>query len=592
MRPRFQLRSSGFAALLAMAGASCQGSIDAPSMFPGSNPSSEGPAASGDTSAPSGSNSPTGSTSNDEPNTPSTPGASDPTSNVWPKFGSAQAFQLRRLTTEQYVTTVQTLLGVDTSAMPPIEHVSPAGGFSAIGASTVSVTAMGVSQFEEAARYLAHAAYATDGPGRKRMPCTPSGAGDTTCFTSFVSSFGQKAFRRPLTTDERDRYVAATSDIAKTTNDPWQAIEAIVSAFLQSPSFLYLPEVGAPDPKDATRYRYDAYEMASRLSYFFTNDMPDDALLAAAASGELLTPDGITKQVARLQTSTLAHTSVGAFFSSLLSLDDLETLSRPKELFPKYSPTLGPALRQETLRVIEDLVFSRDTDYRRLFDQKETFVNAELAALYGVSAPSGGDFQRVTLPDASHRAGLLGQAGVLAARDHSDETSPTRRGLFVLTRLLCEDLPLMPPAGLQIPQPPGGLITARQRLQEHATNAVCASCHSVTDPVGLSLEHFDAMGTYRENDHGMAIDDTGTIDGMTYHGVVELGALLRDHPALAPCLIQSLYGVAVGHLATEFDRKSFSSLVAAFDDDGARVLGLLASIAASDGFRYSPKPSP
>jgi hypothetical protein len=451
---------------------------------------------------------------------------------------------------------------------------------------------MGVSQFEEAARYLAHAAYAANGPARKSMPCTPSNVTDTTCFSMFVSSFGQKAFRRPLTADERDRYLAATAEIAKATNDPWQAIEAIVSAFLQSPNFLYLPEIGAPDPKDATRQRYDAYEMASRLSYFLTNDMPDDAMLAAAASGELLMPEGIAKQVTRLRASMLARATVGTFFTNLLSLDNLDALSRPKELFPQYSATLGPAMKQETLRVIEDLVFSRDADYRSLFDQKDTFVNGELAALYGVPAPSGGEFQRVSLPASAHRAGLLGHAGVLAARDHSDETSPTRRGLFVLTRLLCEDLPLMPPAGLQIPQPPGGLITARQRLQEHATNAVCGSCHSVTDPVGLSLEHFDAMGGYRENDHGLAIDDSGTIDGMKYQGIVELGALLRDHPALGPCLIQSLYGVAVGHLPTEFGRQSFTSLVAAFDDDGARVLGLLASIAASDGFRYSPKPSP
>lgn len=509
-----------------------------------------------------------------------------------PTFGTTQAFQLRRLTTEQYVATAKSLLGVDTSALPPIEHVSAAGGFSAIGASTVSVTPTGVSQFEEAARFLAHAAFVADGPGRQRVPCAPSGVQDTTCFSMFASSFGLKAFRRPLTNEETSRYAALTSQIASLTNDPWQGIEATVSAFLQSPYFLYLPEIGLPDPKESTRHRYDAYEMASRLAYFLTNDMPDDALFASAASGELLTPDGIANQVTRLRTSAPARASVGAFFSNLLTLGDLDALSRPKELFPKFSPTLGAAMKQETLRVIDDLVFGRDADYRTLFDQPQTFVNAELASLYGIPAPSGGEFQRVTLPASSHRAGILGHAGVLAARDHSDETSPTRRGLFVLTRLLCQDLPLMPPANLQIPQPPTGMITARERLAEHSTNTVCASCHSVTDPVGLSLEHFDAMGTYRENDRGMPIDDAGEIDGMPYRGAVELGAVLRNHPALAPCLIQSLYGVAVGHLPTEFDRASFTSLVQQFDDDDARVLGLLSSIAASDGFRYSPVPSP
>jgi hypothetical protein len=179
---------------------------------------------------------------------------------------------------------------------------------------------------------------------------------------------------------------------------------------------------------------------------------------------------------------------------------------------------------------------------------------------------------------------------VLAARDHSDGTSPTRRGLFVLTRLLCQNLPLMPPANLQIPPPPTGLLTARERLDEHTTNPVCASCHRITDPVGLSLEHFNALGVYHNDDRGMAIDDSGEIDGQSYQGESELGALLRDHAALGPCLIQSLYGVAVGHLATDFDRVSFGELVHGFADSGARVRALLTQIVASDGFRYLPPP--
>jgi hypothetical protein len=295
--------------------------------------------------------------------------------------------------------------------------------------------------------------------------------------------------------------------------------------------------------------------------------------------------------VMRLLDGASARGALQKFFTSLLSLDNLDTLARPAEVYPEFSASLGPALKQETLRTIDDSIFERDGDYRELFSQSETFVNPELAKLYGFSAPTGSDFMRVSLPASTHRAGLLGQAGVLAARDHSDGTSPTRRGLFVLTRLLCQDLPLMPPANLQIPQPPTGKLTARQRLEEHTTNPVCAGCHRITDPVGLSLEHFNALGVYHDDDHGMAIDDSGAIDGQSYHGVIELGALLRDHPALSPCLIQSLYGVAVGHLATDFDRATFATLVQGFENDGAHVRELLAQITASDGFRYLPKPS-
>jgi Protein of unknown function (DUF1588)/Protein of unknown function (DUF1585) len=149
----------------------------------------------------------------------------------------------------------------------------------------------------------------------------------------------------------------------------------------------------------------------------------------------------------------------------------------------------------------------------------------------------------------------------------------------------------MPPANLTIPPPPTGLITARQRLEEHAKNAVCAACHKQTDPVGLSLEHLDAMGVYREADHGLAIDDTGQIGTTRYQGVAGLGAIMRDHPALGPCLIQAFYGVGVGHLATTFDSDTFASMVKEFDASGARIRSLLTAITASDGFRYMPVPT-
>jgi hypothetical protein len=521
-----------------------------------------------------------------------TPGAmrAGATDDGWPAFGEPAAFQLRRLTTEQYLASVTSLLGVSAKGMPAIEKVSPAAGFSAIGASSASVSSNGVGQFEEAARFFAAAVFAKDAARSRVVPCTPSGVDDAKCFESFVRSFGAKAFRRPLTQDEITRYTGLSSELAALTGDPEQALEATLSAFLQSPNFLYLAEAGAPDPDHSDRYRFDDYEMASRLSYFLLNDMPDAALIDAAASGALLDTDGIAAEVTRLLALPAAHDAVRAFFASLLSLDNLDTLSRPVEVFPAFTPTLGPAMKEETLLGIDDLVFERDADYRTLFDRKETFVNAELAALYGVPAPDTDGFARVALPASTGRAGLFAQAGVLAARDHGDQTSPTRRGLFILTRLICQKLPLMPPANLTIPPPPTGKLTARQRLEEHAKNDVCAGCHRTMDPVGLSLEHFDAMGVYRETDHDMPIDDTGEINGQKYQGVIGLGAMLRDHPALRPCLIQSLYQVAVGHLATDFDRETFGSLVDDFDANEGRIRSLLTAIATSDGFRYLPVP--
>ena len=247
------------------------------------------------------------------------------------------------------------------------------------------------------------------------------------------------------------------------------------------------------------------------------------------------------------------------FFASLLALDSLDTLTRPVELFPQFTPTLGAAMKQETLLVLDDLVFARDGDYRHLFDQQETFVNAELAALYGVPAPAGAGVR------ARDPARELGPRGPARAGGRARGARSQRRHLADQARALRAHAPALPgPAAHAAGQPADpaaadGPLTARQRLEQHAKNAVCAACHQQTDPVGLSLEHFDAMGVYRETDHGLAIDDTGEIGGHDIPGRAGLGAMLRDHPALGPCLIQSLYGVGVGHLATEFDRDTFAS---------------------------------
>jgi hypothetical protein len=506
--------------------------------------------------------------------------------NGWPAFAATQAFQLRRLTTTQYLASIKTLLGVDTEALPPIEGVSPVAGFSAVGASSSAVSSAGVGQFEIAARFLVDSAFANGLPAF--VPCTPAGVDDAACFTQFVSEFGRRAFRRPLSGDEVSRYSSLATQVATTSADATEGLRAALSAFLQSPNFLYLPEIGEPDPEDASRVRFSNYEMAARLSYFLTNDTPDDELLAAAEAGTLTTLAGIQAQTERLLTSPAAHTMVTTFFDGLLSLDALDTLSRPVEIFPLFTSNLAIAMKQETALVIDDLVFTRDEDYRGLFDQPDTFVNPELAALYGIPAPATAGFERVTLPPSSGRMGLLGHAGVLAVRDHSDATSPTKRGLFVLTRLLCRNLPLLPPANLQIPQPPTGNLTAREKFEQHSADPVCAACHDYTDPVGLSLEHFDALGAYRETDHGLPIDDTGEIDGVTFQGLAGLAAVVRDDPALLPCLTQSLYSVGVGHLSTEFDRTSFSGLVDELASNGGRIRPLIAALVTSEGFRYLP----
>jgi hypothetical protein len=521
-----------------------------------------------------------------------TPAAPEPVrirtepSNGWPSFAPVESLELRRLTREQYLATVRTLLQLDPAGVPAIEPVSPVAGFETIGAASAVVSTAGVGQFEGAANFLARAALATSASRQRLVPCDPAQAG---CFRTFVEGFGAKAFRRPLDADEADRYTALATLVAGNTSDPWAAIESTLSAFLQSPNFLYLSEAGEPDPASPGRWRFTAHEMAARLSYFFTDDMPDDELMAAAASGALLTADGVRAQGERLLATPKARSGLRTFFTGLLALEGLDTFFRPVQAFPQFTPTLPAALKEETLRTLEDLVLDRDGDYRDAFDQRFTYVNAETARFYSVAEPPSG-FARVSLPADGPRAGLLGQAGVLAVHDHNDGTSPTKRGLFVLTRLLCQNLALAPPSGLDIPPPPSGLLTQRERLERHVKDPACAGCHVQMDSVGLSLEHFDALGAWRDTDHGLPIDDRGELNSEAYQGGAGLGALVKKHIALGPCLVQSLYGSSVGHLVTEHDRESFSQAVAAYDSSGARLKAVLTAITISDGFRFRPPP--
>lgn len=517
-----------------------------------------------------------------------------PPSTGWPaQFGANEDLAgLRRLTTEQYLASVRTLLGVDPVGIPSTEPVSPVAGFASLGASSAVISALGVGKFEDASRALAAAAFANPSLRSSLTPCTPSSTADTACFQSFARTFGLRAFRRPLTTDEVDRYATLAATVAVNSNDAWAGLEATASAFLQSPNFLYLVELGEPDPADPQRSRLTSYELASRLSYFLTNDMPDATLLAAAEADQLTTDEGVRTQAERLLALPGARKAVRSYFSNLLSLDGLDTLSRSPTVFPAFTPTIGAAMKEEALLGLEDLVFTRDADYRSVFDAQDSFMNEELARFYGVSWPTGATgFQRLA-QSAQPRPGILGQAGVLAVHDGVNSTSPTKRGLFVLTRLVCQNLPLSPPADLVVPNPPSGRMTARDRLKVHDENATCAGCHKSMDAVGLSLEHFDALGTWRADDRGMAIDATGLLEGKAYDGEPGLAALLRQHPAIGPCLMQTLYGNSVGRRATEFDRATYAALVDAFETSGGRLKPLLISIATSEGFRTLPRPTP
>lgn len=490
---------------------------------------------------------------------------------------------LRRLTLSQYRASLADLLGGQVNLPASLEPDVPVDGLIAIGATEVPISALGVEQYDEAARAVAQQVFADSARRSALVPCAPS-LTDPGCARSSLAAFGRRAWRRPLEADELTRYVALHTTVANAFQDPWKGLEFAIAALVQSPNFLHRVELAEADPQSPGGARYRADALASRLSYFLWGTTPDEALLEAAESGALLTADGLRAQVDRLLASPRLRPALLEFFSEHLGLTRLETLQRDPVRYPAAGPALFVAMRGELDRVLSDYALT-PRDFRDVLTSDSTWVNAELGAIYGVSAPAM-SFAKVQFPPGQARAGLMGLSGVLAATSHGDRSSPTARGVFVRRKLLCQVIAPPPPnVSTELPvADPNANLTTRERLDEHRSNPTCAGCHAAIDPIGLGLENYDAVGTYRAMEAGKPIDPRGVLDGVTFEGAAQLGAALKGNSAFVSCLTQHLYSQAVGHSVTPGEKVTVKALQQAFASSGYQVGALISAIARSDGF--------
>jgi hypothetical protein len=499
------------------------------------------------------------------------PGSTEP--------GALPAPTIRRLTQAQYRAAIADLLGDDVAPTGELEPDSILNGLVALGASRVTISPTGAELYEAAALEVAQQAIADPAHRAELVTCSPSAS----CARAFVADFGRLAWRRSLDPVEIETYTAIATRGAEVLGDFHQGIELAIAGLLQSPNFLFRVELGESDADG--RRRYTSVEMASRLAFALWETTPDDLLLEAGERGDLATADGVRREAERLLASPRARAAVRGFFGDLLRLEKLDPLIHDPAIFPQATATLGASMREGTLLTVERHLLDDELSYRSLFDTRTTFVDAQLAALYEVPAPSGGGFAEIDLPVDGPRAGLLGQASLLALMSHSHASSPTRRGKFVREALLCGTIPPPPDDVGELPEPSPDLPTMRERLAEHRTNPACATCHAVTDPIGLGLENFDGIGAFRELENDATIDPSGELDGVPFADARELGAALRDHPDLVSCLTRSLFRFAAGHVETDAEEAMLEALATAFDDGTLRQL--LIEIVASDGFRLT-----
>ena len=491
---------------------------------------------------------------------------------------------LRLLTQTEYLASMQALLGTITAPLTVPGDVSVAG-FVAVGASHVSVTDGAATAYETATLAATAEVFADATRWQKLVGCAPKADLSDACVTTYIKTFGRNAWRRDLTEAEATQWLTVAKSAATMGATAAQALAAATSGLLQSPYFLYRVETNRLDTGNG-RLKYDGLSMATRLSYLLTGTPPTPALLTSATSGQLDTADGIRMAAAPLLTSAAVSDRMTAFFSEYAQVQQVLLVDKSRTLFPTFNEALKNSMLQATRMFLKNVVLAPNADVRSFYDSTVTYVDASLAALYGVTAPASG-FAQVTLPASTGRAGILGQAAVMASQSHPDRTSPTRRGIFVLDSLLCTPPPIVP-GDVDTALPVDQTQTMRKILEEHRKNATCATCHQLFDPMGLALEHFDAIGKYRATENGQPIDATGTMNGKAFDGAVQLGAVLKEDPRAIACLMRNLYRNANGREEDDRDPQQISALVQALTTRSYVWSAFLADFVASEAFRSAP----
>jgi hypothetical protein len=500
----------------------------------------------------------------------------------------AEVAGLRRLTIPQYQNSINDLFGTGMAPTTDFERDTSLSGFASIGAARVGLSSVITEQLVTAAADVAKRALANPAVRTQLVSCAPATAiTDDACTSTFIKTIGRKAWRRPLTDEEAGRYAAVAKEAQTALNNYIGGLEYGLAGILSSPYFLYRNELGSPDPSNSKQVVFNDYELATRLSFFLWNSTPDDQLLDAAEAKQLTKSTGLTTQAQRLLMSPRAATGMQTFFSELYRLGDLDTLPQLPDIFPQKTATLGPSMRAETLKFLNDVAFVRGGDFREIFDSPSTFVNAELAKLYGLSGVTGTNVVPTMLPATGLRAGLLGQGSFLAANSAANRSSPTLRGKFIREMILCQSIPAAPPMVPAFPEITGA--TTRERLTQHRTDPNCASCHAAMDPLGLGLENFDGIGAFRTTEVGKTIDASGDLDGVKFAGPRELGTALKNNKDATGCIARSLYRYAAGHVETSGEEPALVVLAQGFQDNAYQFRALLEGVVKSPGFVLAAK---
>ena len=397
-----------------------------------------------------------------------------------------------------------------------------------------------------------------------------------------VSRFATRAFRRPVRPNEIADCMRLFDRMVKQKNRFELCVRAALMRVLVSPYFLYRVELDPADVQPGETYAVNEHELASRLSYFLWNSIPDDQLRTLAENGKLRMQ--LESQVERMVTDPKSRSFVEDFAEQWLVLRKLDIASPDPVLFPEFTPELRQAMGRESLLFFGEVV-REDRSILDLLNADFTFVNEPLAKLYGVQNVRGNEFVRVASPP--HRGGILTQASILTLTSNATRTSPVKRGKFVLDQIL--NTP-PPPAPADVPPLEEDKIltgSLRQVMEQHRENAMCASCHAKMDPLGFAFENFNAIGGWREVEGAVAVDASGILpDGKSFNGPDQLVAIMREQKELfVRCVVEKMLTYAIGRGLEYYDRCAVDKIMVALQSSDYKFSKLFIEIVTSDPFQ-------
>ena len=499
-------------------------------------------------------------------------------------------FVIRRLTKTEYGNTLHDLFGVDPAIADELPAEVSGEGY------LNSLSPLQLEQYLSIAQKVLDQLITPEGEPSTEMQKRllgddPAVESDGRANARKVAeSLARKAYRRPPSEAELE-VLLKVFDLGKQNELSYRAsVRLMLKAMLVSPQFLFITPSEEVET-DAEIVPLDDYQLASRLSYLLWATMPDDELMALADSGKLSKPAILKDQVTRLLMDPRSRALFDGFGAQWLGLGDLHERPFDPDKFPQMTPAMRSAMYDE-VRLLFESVLREDRNVVELVDCNYTFLNENLATIYGLQETVTGSKMRKVLLSDGNRGGILGMPGVLAATSFPNRTSPVKRGVWVLEKILGDHVPSAPPDVPALERQDAatvGKLTLRQRTELHRTNLVCANCHKILDPIGFGLENFDAIGRWRyRDDNGEPIDASGELPGgKRFSNPRELKAIIAErHEEFARNLVERLLAYALCRSLEGYDAIVVDDLMQDIAEDGYRMQTLIRAVITSYPFTH------